>query len=363
MSTLQHLFLPVAGWPRPDTRADRGSLRRGRHRSRRPRALLHVEQLEARNLLAPTVVDPNLAVRTVVSGLAQPTSMAFLGTNDFLVLEKASGKVQHVVNGAIVGTALDLAVNNNSERGLLGIALDPAFATNHAVYLYWTQSAPPPPAGADPHFPTQIRGPDTPALGADTGNVLATPLLGNRVDRFLWDGSKLTWDRNLIRLRSFQFDATNGAARGNHNGGVIQFGPDGKLYVFIGDNGRRGWMQNLVNGPFGPGQNDDQFGGPEPDDAHLTGVVLRLNADGSAPDDNPFTDIGHVFVARLEGSQEVPANASTAKGYAAFFLNKEMTSLTFTVTVTGLDFTGSQTADTGDDLLNAHIHVGANRGT
>jgi len=313
------------------------------------------------NAQTPSLVDPNLRVRTVIAGLDQPTTMAFLGPNDFFVLQKATGKVQHVVNAAVT-TALDLAVNNNSERGLLGIALDPNFATNHAVYLYWTQSAPPPPPGADPHFPTQIRGPDTPALGADTGDVLATPLLGNRVDRFLWNGSALTWDRNLIRLRSFQFDATNGVARGNHNGGVIKFGPDGKLYLFIGDEGRRGWMQNLVNGPFGPGQVDDQFGGPEPDDAHLTGVVLRLNADGSAPDDNPFADIGHVFVARLEGSQEVPANSSAAKGSAAFFLDKNMTSLSFTVTVSGLDFTGTQTADPGDDLLAAHIHAPAPRG-
>src|SRR5262249_52367029 len=277
-------------------------------------------------------------------------------------LEKATGKVQHVVNGAVT-TALDLAVNNNSERGLLGIALDPAFASNHAVYLYWTQSAPPPAPGADPHFPTQIRGPDNPQLGADTGNVLATPLLGNRVDRFLWDGSALTWDRNLIRLRSFQFDATNGVARGNHNGGVIKFGPDGKLYVFIGDQGRRGWMQNLINGPFGPGQNDDQFGGPEPGDAPLSGVVLRLKTAGSGGADNPFPAIDHVFVARLEGAQEVPANSSSAKGYAVFFLNREMTELSFTVTVTGLDFTGSQTADPGDDLLAAHIHAAAPRGT
>src|SRR5262249_45919491 len=73
----------------------------------------------------PTMVDPNLQVTTVVSGLDQPTSMAFLGPNDFLILEKASGKVQHVVNGAIAGTALDLPVNSASERGLLGIALSP----------------------------------------------------------------------------------------------------------------------------------------------------------------------------------------------------------------------------------------------
>src|SRR6185436_20069144 len=44
--------------------------------------------------------------------------MAFLGANEMLVLEKNTGKVQHVVNGAIVGTAIDLAVNNNSELGV-----------------------------------------------------------------------------------------------------------------------------------------------------------------------------------------------------------------------------------------------------
>ena len=74
----------------------------------------------------PSMVDLNLHVTTVVTGLDQPTSMVFLGPNDFLVLEKATGKVQHVVGGSVVGTPLDLAVNSASERGLLGIALQPS---------------------------------------------------------------------------------------------------------------------------------------------------------------------------------------------------------------------------------------------
>ena len=318
--------------------------RRAESRRCRPR----IQQLEARDVPAPVVLDPNLAVRTVVGGLDQPTSMAFLGPNEFFVLEKATGKVQHVVDGEVAGTVLDLAVNNGSERGLLGIALHPDFADNGQVYLYWTEST----------------------TGADTSVLADTPLLGNRVDRFVWDGSTLTQDMNIIKLRALQppfaAEPTPEAGRGNHDGGVIKFGPDGKLYIFIGDVGRRGWMQNLVNGPYQPGDpafgTDDSFGGPEPDDAHLTGVILRLNADGSAPADNPFTDIGHVFVARLDGAQEVPANSTTARGYAAFFLNRDMTSLTFTATVAGLDFTGSQTADPADDLLAAHIHAAAPRG-
>src|SRR5205085_7050170 len=60
---------------------------------------------------SPIMLDDNLTVSTVVAGLDQPTSMAFLGPNDFLVLERATGKVKRIVNGVLQSTPLDLAVN------------------------------------------------------------------------------------------------------------------------------------------------------------------------------------------------------------------------------------------------------------
>lgn len=237
----------------------------------------------------PTVSDSNLIVRQVIGGLEQPTSMAFLAANEFLVLEKASGRVKHVINGALAQIALDLAVNNSSERGLLGIALHPQFSTNRFVYLYWTCTAP---MGASTFQPSANTCPTAPATGADSSDIVAVPLMGNRVDRFTWDGTALRFDRNIATLRSFQNDHTNGVPRGNHNGGVIRFGGDGKLYVIIGDNGRRGHLQNLVEGGKGEPNGDDLFGGPSPDNAHFTGVILRLNDDGSAPADNPFFNEG-----------------------------------------------------------------------
>src|SRR3954469_23412224 len=108
------------------------------------RTHLQVEALEDRCVPA-TMLVPDLDVRPVATGLVAPTTMAFLGANDFLVLEKISGKVQRVTDGVRTGAVLDLPVNNYGQRGLLGITLHPQFATNHLVYLYWTESS----TGAD----------------------------------------------------------------------------------------------------------------------------------------------------------------------------------------------------------------------
>ncbi|MBX9586469.1 MAG: PQQ-dependent sugar dehydrogenase [Gammaproteobacteria bacterium] len=182
-----------------------------------------------------------------------------------------------------------------------------------------------------------------PAFGADTipASVDApkTPLLGNRVAYFNFDptasatlagsgvvntsGGALTYAGDIIRLRSFQNDrntrntskisagvdycvsrAADGTCppavafwtrnfNGNHNSGKIVFGHDKKLYIMLGDAGRRGMTQNIKKnlGILKDGQlmgKDDIFGGIAPDNAHMTGVVLRLNDNGTAPSDNPF---------------------------------------------------------------------------
>lgn len=227
-----------------------------------------------------TVNDSNLEVTTIASGLIQPIGIVFLGSaNDFLVLEKGSGQVKRVINGTVqAAPVLDLAVNSASERGLLSMEFQPGSSEN--AFLSWTESS----------------------TGADTNVVSEVPLLGNRVDRFVWNGSTLTFAENVIQLRARQTDnvpvpghpgTSNNNEAGNHDGGVLRFGPDGMLYLFVGDLGRRGWMQNLTNGPFlTPPFMDDTFGGPAPDNAHLSGVILRLNEDGSAPSDNPFFAAG-----------------------------------------------------------------------
>jgi glucose/arabinose dehydrogenase len=246
------------------------------------------------------VLDPSLQVATVLnSGITQPIGIVFINQNEFWVLEKASGQVKRVINGVIQPSpALDLIVNSASERGLLSLVLHPNFPATPWVYVRWTQSS----------------------TMQDTNVTLEVPLLGNRVDRYVWNPSTstLTLDKNIIEMRALQTDnlpvpghpGTNNAnPAGNHNGGVMRFGSDGKLYIYMGDQGRRGWLQNLENGPFETAPFvDDTLGGPLPDNEHLSGVILRLNEDGTAPTDNPFFDAG----ARMGG----PVGANIQKIYS-----------------------------------------------
>ncbi|HLA80829.1 MAG TPA: PQQ-dependent sugar dehydrogenase [Thermoleophilia bacterium] len=92
--------------------------------------------------IAQTLNDPGLQVKEVVAGLSVPTTMAFIGPGDILVLQKGDGRVRRVLGGVLQpGQVLDVAVDDASERGLLGIAVHPEFPARPFVYLYYTESS------------------------------------------------------------------------------------------------------------------------------------------------------------------------------------------------------------------------------
>ncbi|OYT74572.1 MAG: hypothetical protein CFK49_07710 [Armatimonadetes bacterium JP3_11] len=206
----------------------------------------------AGRLCAQTLSDTNLTYETVVSsGVSFPIAIEFLDPADpsrFFVIEKNSGRVKLVQNGVVVSTVLDLPVNYASERGLLGIALHPQFATNGYVYLYYTRSS---------------------TTGDSSTQANWTD---NRVERYRWNGSALVEPTLIV---SFPRDTTQNNGP-NHNGGVILFGPDGKLYGVTGDLNRG----TLGNPRIEQNTSDTAVAG--------VGGIFRLNPDGSIPTDNPF---------------------------------------------------------------------------
>lgn len=194
-------------------------------------------------LAGQTMSDPTLVVTPLsTAGLSSPTTMAFVAPNDILVLQKTNGQVRRVLGGTLQATpVLDVAVNSSSERGLLGIAVRPG-SSPLQVFLYYTEAA------------------------SDGGTAL-----GNRVYRYIWDPAA---NGGLGALISPQLVLDLPVTPGpNHDGGIILFDPAGRLYAVIGELNRNGQLQNFP-------------AGPPPDD---TGVILRVNADGSAAAGNPFT--------------------------------------------------------------------------
>lgn len=165
----------------------------------------------------------------VASGLSNPTAMEVAPDGRLFVSEQ-EGRLRIIENGVLLPTPfLTLTVSAEGERGLIGVALDPAFATNQFVYVYYTAT---------------------------------TPSAHNRVSRFTANGNVAVPGSEQII-----FDLDNLSSATNHNGGAIHFGPDGKLYVAAGENGDSANAQSMNT---------------------VLGKILRLNSDGTIPSDNPF---------------------------------------------------------------------------
>ena len=181
----------------------------------------------AANLRAATL-PPGFTETQVASGLANPTAMAF-APDGRLFVALQGGALRVIKNGALLATPfISLSVNASGERGLLGVAFDPDFANNNFIYLYYTTSASP---------------------------------IHNRVSRFTANGDVALSGSELAILYLENLSATN------HNGGALHFGPDGKLYVAVGENAVGSNAQALTN---------------------RLGKMLRINTDGTIPTDNPF---------------------------------------------------------------------------
>ena len=159
----------------------------------------------------PSIVDSNLRVKLVAEGLKEPTSMALVAPDDILVLEKENGTVQRIIDGErLPHPLLDVNVNSEGERGMLGIAVllkqNPTKNDKTFVFLYYTE-----------------------AKSKDGGQPL-----GNRLYRYELANNKLEHPKLLLDL-----PATPGP---RHNGGAIAVGPDNRLYVPVGD----------IDGSFNP---------------------------------------------------------------------------------------------------------------
>ena len=176
----------------------------------------------------PKAVPPDTDIAIIAKNLTIPWDIAFLPDSDLLVTER-DGTMLHIgQNGT--RTAIEIpGVQHRGEGGLLGIALHPRFGENRWLYLYITE-------------------------GSENGGTI------NRADRYTYDGQILA-DRTTV------VSGIPGARF--HNGGRIDFGPDGFLYIATGDASQPELAQDLSS---------------------LAGKILRVADDGTIPDDNPFPD-------------------------------------------------------------------------
>ncbi len=189
-----------------------------------------------------------------VTSVQSPTSMAFTPDGRMLVSTQP-GILRLRKSGATsTSQALDISgkICSNSERGMLGVAVDPNFSSNRYVYAYYTYKK----RGVCPMGePTNRRNPV------------------NRVSRFIMSGDTISPSSEKILIDNIP------SPNGNHNGGDIHFGKDGYLYVSVGDGG-----SDYKGNSGGGGENDAAR-----DRNVLLGKILRVTRNGRIPSTNPYT--------------------------------------------------------------------------
>ena len=192
----------------------------------------------------PKLFDSNLRISTIAEGLSTPTTMAFVGPSDILVLEKDTGMVKRIVDGKVLPKpVLDINVANSVERCLCGIAVSKHDSTTY-VFLYYTEIE-----------------------GNDGDDKAGKQPIGNRVYRY-----ELSGDSLINPLLLMDLPANPGP---RHNGGDIMIGPDNNLYVTIGD------VDGSFKGPTTETKTQNYKGGIDPDGR---GGILRITQDGQPTD-------------------------------------------------------------------------------
>jgi glucose/arabinose dehydrogenase len=192
----------------------------------------------------PKLFDPNLKISTIAEGLSTPTTMAFVGPGDILVLEKDTGMVKRIVNGKVLAKpVLDINVANSIERCLCGIAASKGSSTIY-VFLFYTEID-----------------------GKDGDDKAGKQPIGNRVYRY-----ELSGDALINPLLLMDLPANPGP---RHNGGDMIIGPDNNLYVTIGD------VDGSFKGPTTETKTQNYQDGVDPDGR---GGILRITQDGQPTD-------------------------------------------------------------------------------
>lgn len=172
-------------------------------------------------------IQPGFIIKNIAS-IILPTCWAYAPDGRIFVCEQR-GRVRIVKNGVLLSSNfMHLSVDFSLERGLVGITFDPDFASNNYIYFFYT----------------------TPG-----------PTFRNRISRFTANGDVVVPGSEVVLLEIG--DLTSAI----HNGGTLNFGPDGKLYIAVGDGGIGSNAQSLDN---------------------VKGKILRINKDGTIPEDNPF---------------------------------------------------------------------------